>query len=157
MGFCSSLEVEQVDIKKQLKEIAATKAELVTARAAYHNDVHSALPARIAEHTQTIKVLRGRLSALICAGAEKCPDCESGPIGLEQPRPDGKSSEYEVGCPRCGLFEFSEGDVRSHSARGGTLPHHAVEAWNAGPHFWQRASADKAVAFLAAKAKQAGS
>ena len=81
-----------------------------------------------------IKALRGELQAVLTEGAQPCPLCGQKPHGMEQPT--AKGVEYEIGCLGCKPFKHKDGTTRRPAVRGGLLPKHAVEAWNAGPDFW---------------------
>lgn len=85
--------------------------------------------------TDMVKDARKAVSRAIADGADPCPFCKLEPIGMEHPTTRG-GVEYQVGCLVCPPVEHSDGTKRRVTARGGTMPHHAVEAWNAGPDFW---------------------
>lgn len=101
----------------QRHRIESVKASIDEAQADYFAKYGSA---DASEAGASVKVLRKALAELLAEGAEPCAECKVPAHGMEQPRPGG-GVEYEVGCLGCGA-----------SARGGVLPRHAVEAWNAG-------------------------
>lgn len=118
-------------------DIAKIKADLGAALAAYREIANTAPAPQVLEASRKARALQEALSAAISEGANPCPDCGAQPHGMEQPT--GKSGvEYEIGCLACGQFEHTDGTLRWHRVRGGMLPKHAVEAWNAGPDFWMK-------------------
>jgi len=101
-----------------MKKLEDIKKKLAEAQAKYHEVVHK-VPGPVEKAAaDKVKACRKELSDAICEGAKTCK-CGAMPVGLEQPRPDGKGMEFEVGCPACG-----------ERVRGGLLPRHTVEAWN---------------------------
>lgn len=113
------------------------KTQLSQALDHYRKIAHAAPAAQVNEASDVVKSLQKQFSDTIVEGAHPCPDCGAAPVGIEQPRPDGRSVEYEVGCRNCGWFKHTDGTARAHGVRGGLLARHAVEAWNAGPDFWR--------------------
>jgi hypothetical protein len=118
-----------------LKDI---KRALEQATARYHEIANTApAPECQALHLE-IKRLRAALSAAITEGCNPCPFCGKLPHGMEQP--NGKRGiEYEIGCIPCPPFKHDDGTMRNVAVRGGLLPQHAVDAWNAGPDHFQKA------------------
>lgn len=125
--------------------LSETKAQLEVARAKYLEIVHTAPAPEVRAASDVVKSLQGKLSECITAGAKPCPTCEAPPHGMEQPNTRG-GVEFEIGCIGCGAFEHTDGSIREHRVRGGMMPSHAVDAWNAGPDFWQRQSPAKRAA-----------
>jgi len=107
--------------------ISESKKRLEAARSAYHK-----APTR--EARELINVAMKELSSTIADGAEPCPLCGQKPHGMEQPT--AKGVEFEIGCLGCKPIKHTDGTTRRPAVRGGLLPRHAVEAWNAGPDFW---------------------
>src|SRR5690242_16539540 len=102
------------------------KKQLEAAKARYLELEATALPEdRYAAHC-AVKALQKQLSDSIAEGAQPCPLCGGVAIGIEQP------GTFEVGCPACPPVEHSDGTKRCVAARGGLMPKHTVEAWNAG-------------------------
>lgn len=112
------------------------KSQLGQALNHYREIAHKAPAAQVAAASETVKELQKQVSDAIVEGSHPCPDCGAAPIGIEQPRAGG-GVEYEVGCPNCRWFKHTDGTARAHGVRGGLLPRHAVEAWNAGPDYWR--------------------
>lgn len=115
--------------------IAKTKAALDEAKAHYLSIANTAPAEEQRAASEKIKAFQSELSALITEGAKPCPSCGGAPVGIEQPGPT-----FEVGCSSCGWFRHTDGTVRDHSARGGIMPRHTVEAWNEGPDWWRQAT-----------------
>lgn len=117
-----------------------TLAELQARRDAAltrYRELSATVPAdQTREAHNEVEALQKAVSDAIADGALPCPTCGQKPIGIEQPRPPA-GVEYEVGCRNCGLFIHHDGSVRDYAARGGTLPRHAVEAWNEGADWWR--------------------
>lgn len=105
-------------------------------RAAYQAIANTGTAEEQRPFTERVRALHVEISATIAAGAEPCPSCGIVPHGMEQPTPNGSGIEYEIGCRTCRAFQHTDGTVRDHRVRGGLLPRHAVEAWNAGPDHW---------------------
>lgn len=118
--------------------LAETKAALAKAQLDYNAVAETAAPPVIRKASDVVGTLKKQLIAEITAGAVACPGCGNPPHGLEQPRGTG-GVEYEIGCVSCKAFVHTDGTVRLFRVRGGLIPRHAVEGWNAGPDFWQEA------------------
>lgn len=113
------------------------KQAIDEAQARYLEIVNTAPQADVLEAGRRVKALRADLVSLLTEGAKACPSCGAAPHGMEQPTGKG-GTEYEIGCLACGPFVHKDGTVRQHRVRGGMLPKHAVDAWNAGPDFWMK-------------------
>lgn len=98
------------------------KAKLQAAREAYHEAREHAPPHIERSLHHAVKTAMAEFAAKMVEGAEPCPKCGAMPHGIEQPRRDGRGCEYEIGCLAC----------KGERVRGGLMPSHAVEAWNAG-------------------------
>lgn len=116
-----------------IKEI---KEALAAAKAKHLAESNSAEPHVAYANGQAVKALQKALSDAICEGAKPCPNCGAEPWGMEQPAPNARGVEYEIGCRVCKPFEHKDGSVRAFRARGGLMPKHTVDAWNEGPDFW---------------------
>jgi hypothetical protein len=114
---------------KMAANIGTLRALISEAKAAY-------LKAETRDNHLQVKSLQSQLSAAITEGAEACPKCGNAPVGIEHQTIKG--AEYEVGCMSCPPFAHTDGTTRRPAARGGLLPKHTVEAWNAGPDYWVR-------------------
>lgn len=101
--------------------LADLKTAIAESRAAYQAIVHTGTAEQVRAVSQAVKAAQKALSDAIAEGALPCPRCKVPPVGIEQPR-GGRAGgvEYQVGCPGCGA-----------SQRGGLLPKHTVEIWNA--------------------------
>lgn len=117
-----------------MRTIKDVKKAIADAVAAYHKIVHSSPAADVKKASDVVKGLRAELSAIITEGAKPCPMCKEQPFGMEQP--NGRSTEFEIGCLGCKPIEHEDGTIREPRVRGGMVPAHAVEAWNGGPDFW---------------------
>ncbi len=120
--------------KAQNEALKEAKAELAKARARYAEIAPSGSSRELEEQSAAIKSCMQAVSAAITSGCEPCPGCKQLPHGMEQPGKRG-TFEYEIGCLTCKPFDH-EGTRREHRVRGGLMPSHAVDAWNAGPDFW---------------------
>lgn len=116
-------------------QIQALQAQLAEALAFCRENVDKLPGSKLADATAEVQRLQAEISSEITRGANKCPDCGNAPIGMQHPKARG-AFEFEIGCPVCKPFEHEDGTIRDHRVRGGMMPHHAVEAWNAGPSFW---------------------
>jgi hypothetical protein len=85
--------------------------------------------------SMAVKDVSREVSAAITLGCEPCPGCQQVPHGMEQPGRRG-AFEYEIGCLGCKPFDHTDGTRREYRVRGGLMPSHAVDAWNAGPDLW---------------------
>jgi hypothetical protein len=112
------------------------KQELAAAKAEYNAKCNDLPPAGERELSNKVRELNDKLIAALTAGALPCPMCGNPVHGMEQPGSRG-SVEFEIGCVPCRPFVWTDGTVRNACVRGGLLPRHAVEAWNAGPNQWQ--------------------
>lgn len=137
-----------------LKELEDLKAALALAKEEYLS-VQSRMPADVARaaHEQ-VKAAQNALQAAMTAGAAPCPICGTHPAAIEQPSSSG-GSEFEIGCPNESCrhpIKHTDGSTRHICVRGGMLPKHAVETWNAGPGYWMKAtSAEDTIAERKAK------
>ncbi len=117
------------------------KSMLAEKKAEYH-ELHDTLtPPQLRARSVDIEALQKMMSDLITSGAEPCPRCGTKPVGMIQPGNGGRSDEYEVGCTVCPPFKHHDGSFRDHRVRGGLLPSHAVEVWNAGADHWLKTKA----------------
>lgn len=93
---------------------------------------------------EEVKATHRAVSEAIVEGAKPCPTCGKTPHGIRHEVGRGKMKwvEFEVGCLDCKPFEHMDGTTRRHAARGGLLPRHTVEAWNAGPDLWVQVAAE---------------
>lgn len=123
-----------MDIKEAKKALEAAQSHYLA--------IESAAPAKDrAEASAKVKDARAAIMAAITEGALPCPISGLPPIGMEQPSSSGRGFEYEIGSGFHGVkpFRHSDGSIREPRVRGGLLPKHAVEAWNAGPDYWLKA------------------
>lgn len=123
-------------VKEQLETIAGIKKARDEGLKAYHAAANTASQPALRDLSKVVENAQEALSAAITEGADPCPKCKTAPTGMEQPHSSG-GFEYEVGCTKCGQFTHTDGTIRATRVRGGTIPKHAVEAWNAGPDAWQ--------------------
>lgn len=121
-------------------DISDLKRQIEEARAAYQAIANTAPAADVRAASQKVKAAQAALTAALIDGATPCPHCDEMPHGLEHPTGKG-GVEYEVGCLTCKPFLHTDGTWRAHRVRGGLLPKHAVEAWNAGPDYWMKTEA----------------
>ncbi len=119
-----------------MKNIARLTKEIFDARANHHALADTMTSKQAADSGAWIVGLQKELSAAIATDADPCPGCGNPPMGIQHQTPDG--FEYEVGCISCPPFEHTDSTVRRFAAKGGTLPRHAVEAWNEGPLCWRK-------------------
>lgn len=135
-NLSDSYKVEpMLNVKAQVAALKEAKAQLEKARAHYALIAPSANSSELEAQSAVIKSCSEAVSAAITMGCEPCPGCKKLPHGMEQPGKRG-SCEYEIGCLACKPFAHTDGTRREHRVRGGLLPSHAVDAWNAGPDFW---------------------
>jgi hypothetical protein len=118
--------------------IQETKAKLATALAKYREIVHISPAPDVRAASASVKALQKQLAAEIAEGANPCPGCGETPHGMEHQFARGLNAgvDYEIGCLSCKPFQHTDGTTRQYGVRGGIMPQHAVEAWNAGPDFW---------------------
>src|SRR4051812_19087422 len=124
-------------------DMKAIKADLEKARALYLAIESTGAKVDVEKASPGVKRLKKALSEALAEDPNPGPNRGRAPPGLEQPRPDGKGVEYEVGCNGCGFFLHEDGTARHYGARGGLLPRHAVEAWNEGPDNFRIKSREK--------------
>ena len=116
------------------------KKDLADALTHYRSIVHTASIPDVRAASQKVREAQMQIANEIAAGALPCPLCKGPPFGMEQPRlPEGVMTEYEIGCTACPAYVYREkdGTVRATAARGGFLPSHCADAWNAGPSMWK--------------------
>lgn len=131
-----------------MSKLTDIKKKIDDARAKYHEIVHTATAAEVKKASDVVKAAQKELSEAICEGANACSGCSHPPHGLEQPNGRG-GVEYEIGCVSgCKPVTAEDGTVRQRRVRGGLMPKHAVDAWNAGPDFWLKVKETPAPAGL---------
>ena len=140
-----SLPIETLEIPKthggpmpgqtQNELLHATKIALHVARGRYAVVVREAPAAEAELCALEVKRCAEAVSLAITHGCSPCPTCKQHPHGIEQPGRRG-THEYEIGCLACKPFDHTDGTRREPRTRGGMMPAHAVDAWNAGPDFW---------------------
>src|SRR6185436_11423529 len=111
-----------------MRTIEEIKSELEQARADYQSAANTRPAPEVRALSKSVRELQAELAAAITEGAVACK-CGAPPHGLEQPTVRG-GVEYEIGCTVCTDERF----------RGGALPKHAVEAWNAGQRIAKKAA-----------------
>ncbi len=116
--------------------IRKLREKIAEARALHHRQADEMTARQQGASGAFIVAMQKEFSALIAKGAKPCPGCGQPPMGIEHQTQYGFS--YEVGCIACKRFAHTDGTAREFSARGGTLPKHAVEAWNEGPDYWRK-------------------
>jgi len=116
--------------------IGETIKAIEDARARHHKLSQDGRAKESAAVAAEMKAAGKLLVKLITEGADPCPRCAAPPHGMRQPNGRG-GFEYEVGCTTCQPFKHVDGTIREFRVRGGLLPRHAVEAWNAGPDYWK--------------------
>ena len=138
-----------------IKEVNELKSKIDALQTDLRSKARTLSPEQRKACGREIRTFQAELGRKIAEGANPCPDCGRLPFGMEQPRPGG-GVEFEVGCltPSCGWFIHTDGTVRGHAARGGLLPHHAVEAWNEGPDAWKKLSPRRDTPEFRAKLKE---
>lgn len=124
--------IQQVTPMDDLQEAKAALSSALTMHAA---KAATATQDELRVITDVVRDARKGVSRAITKGANPCPFCKAEPLGMEHPTQRG-GVEYQVGCIACPPFLHTDGTKRQVSARGGTMPHHAVDAWNAGADFW---------------------
>lgn len=122
-------------LKVQVEALKEAKAQLAKARAHYAEIAPVGSSSELEAQSAVVKACSEAVSAAITMGCEPCPGCGKLPHGMEQPGKRG-ASEFEIGCLACKPFTHADGTRREYHVRGGLLPSHAVDAWNAGPDFW---------------------
>lgn len=124
-----------LNVKAQVTALKEAKAQLEKARAHYAEIAPVGSAKELEAQSVVIKCCSEAVSSAITMGCEPCPGCKEPPHGMEQPGKRG-TCEYEIGCLSCKPFTHTDGTRREYRVRGGLLPSHAVDAWNAGPDFW---------------------
>jgi hypothetical protein len=127
-----------------MNPIAEIQKRRDDARAAYHEIASTATADELREASMVVEDAQRELSDFIVKGARPCPRCGVMPHGMEQPNTRG-GVEYEVGCLGCPAFEHDDGTIREHRVRGGMMPSHAVDAWNAGADYWSKQNLNRPV------------
>lgn len=83
---------------------------------------------------RAVRTVREQVAAELTAHCDPCPDCESMPIAVEQPKAierEWVTIEYEIGCPVCPPKTDPDTSTTTlHRVRRATHAL-AVEAWNA--------------------------
>lgn len=122
------------------KSINELKQELAVALQNARDAHDTATHHESQELSNVVVALQKAISDAICEGANPCPRCANPPIGIEQPNARG-GVEYEIGCGAgCEPFADNNGTMRQCRVRGGMMPKHTVEAWNAGPYTFLQAA-----------------
>lgn len=118
------------------------KSSLDKARADYHALADTGTAKARDAASDAVHDAQKALSDAIADGAKPCPFCKVIPHGIEHVAARGRAIgvEYEIGCLGCPSFVHTDGTKRMPYVRGGTLPRHAVDAWNEGPDSWMIAA-----------------
>lgn len=124
-----------LNVKAQVAALKEAKAQLEKARAHYAEIAPVGSSKELQAQSEVIKTCAAAVVSAITMGCEPCPGCKLMPHGMEQPGKRG-AFEYEIGCLGCKPFDHTDGTRREYRVRGGLLPSHAVDAWNAGADFW---------------------
>jgi len=132
-----------------MRDVFEIMEELEARRSDYQGIANTADAETLREAHLKVKALQKELADTISDGANPCPSCGAKPHGM--PQSNDRGALFEVGCTSCGWFRMVRADdqnekgliagrmqevARDHGAQG-SMPRHAVEAWNAGPRFWK--------------------